>query len=230
MRRINHSIMVAVLILVGCEDILEEPDISGQTVTILAPMDDSILTTNTVGFHWEIVEDATSYNVQIATPNFENAIQLVLDSVVAVDTLGQVTTRIDKNLKNGTYQWRIKAFNSGFKTGYTLTSFQVNGNKDLDLVPPNIPQPTAPANEIVQAESEVNFSWIREEISGTAERDSIFIFTDDSLQILVTKALGANKAYSTILAEGTYYWFVQAFDTAGNESDISKTFNFTIGN
>ena len=223
-------LMVLPVLSVSCEDILEVPDISSQTVAILAPTDGSALTTNAVNFNWESVEDATAYNVQIATPNFENAVQLVLDSVIPVDSLGQVTTQINIDLFNGPYQWRVKALNSGFETEYTVNGFQVNGDQDLDLVPPNTPQLVSPANGVSQTESTVNFSWTREDVPGTAERDSIFIFSDETLQNLTTKALGANKSFSTTLGDGTYYWFVQAFDAAGNESGASTTFNFTISN
>ncbi len=46
----------------------------------------------------------------------------------------------------------------------------------------------------------------------------------------VTKALGANKTFSTAVAEGTFYWYVKAYDAAGNESSTSTTFNVTVAN
>jgi hypothetical protein len=229
-RKMLYVGMVILLSLSSCEDILEVPDISNQTVSILAPTEGSTLTINAVGFNWETVEDATGYTVQVATPNFENAAQLVLDCVVQVDTLGQITTRIDQTLFNGNYQWRVKAFNSDYETVYAQSSFQVNGDEDLDLTPPNTPQLVAPANGASQTDTTVDFSWTREDMAGTAERDSIFIFSDETLQSLITKALGANKTYSTSVSTGTYYWFVRAYDAGGNESDASTTFNFTIEN
>ena len=230
MRKILYIALGLALLTWGCEDILEVPDISNQTVSVLAPTAGSVLTTNAVGFNWETVEEATAYNIQIATPDFENATQIILDSVVQVDTLGNVATRIDQNLFNGPYVWRIKALNSDYETVYTVSGFQVNGDENLDLDPPNTPQLVTPANGVSQTETTVNFSWTREDVPGTAERDSIFIFSDESLQNLTTKALGANKTYAATVAEGTYYWFVKAYDAAGNESDASTTFNFTIGN
>ncbi len=220
--------MVILVSLSSCEDILEVPDISNQTVSILAPTEGSSLTTNVVGFNWEAVEDATAYTVQVATPNFENAAQFNLDSVVQVDTLGQITTRINQTLFNGNYQWRVKAFNSDYETVYTQSSFQVNGDEDLDLTPPNTPQLVAPANGAAQTETTVDFSWTREDVAGTPERDSIFVYSDETLGSLTTKALGANKTYSTTVSAGTYYWLVKAYDAGGNESDASTTFNFTI--
>ncbi|MCK0160130.1 hypothetical protein [Allomuricauda sp. F6463D] len=214
----------------SCEDILEVPDISQQSVNLLAPSDGSILDVNAISLNWEDVDEATGYSVQVATPNFENAAQIILDSVIEIDTLGYLPTQLQQSLFNGSYEWRVKAFNSGFETLYTGNAFQVNGDEDLDLTPPNTPQLVSPGNGSDTSNTEVEFTWNREDVSGTTERDSIFIYSDESLQDLTTKALGANKAHTGSLSAGTYYWFVQAFDAAGNESNASNTFNFTVNN
>lgn len=228
----NKVFWICGFVLLGwaCEDILEVPDISNATVVTLAPMDSSVLKTNAVGFNWEKVEEATAYRVQIATPDFEKTIQIVLDSIVVEDTLGNVATRIDQELVNGTYTWRVRAQNSDYETVYTVSSFQVDGDDELDVTPPNTPQLAAPANGASLSQSSVSFTWTREDITGTAERDSIYIFSDESLTNLTSKALGANKTYTTSLTSGTFYWYVRAFDAAGNQSDPSSTFNFTISN
>lgn len=230
---IKKITFLALALLVGlasCADILEVPDISEQSVTILAPTDGSVLEFNAINFNWETVEEATGYRIQIATPNFENAAQFVLDSVVEVDSVGYVAPRLEQNLLNGDYEWRIRAFNSDYETGYTLNAFSVNGDADFDATPPNTPQLVAPVNGASQAETTVSFSWTREDVPGTAERDSIFIYADESLSTLSTKALGANKSYETTLAAGTFYWYVKAYDAAGNESNASNTFNVTVTN
>ncbi|NVN18073.1 hypothetical protein GUA46_06955 [Muricauda sp. HICW] len=214
--------------LVACEDILEVPDISGQSVNLLAPSDGSVLDDNSVNLNWEGVEEATGYSVQVASPNFENAAQILLDSVIEMDTLGYLPNQIRQHLFNGNYEWRVKAFNSGFETIYSSNGFQVNGDKDFDLTPPNTPQLISPANGSDTSDTEIGFAWSREDVPGTVERDSIFIYSDENLQELTTKAVGANKSYTTTLCAGTYYWLVRAFDTAGNESGYSSTFNFTI--
>jgi len=213
---------------VACEDILEVPDISGQLVNLLAPSDGSILDDNSVNLNWERVEEATGYSVQVASPNFENAAQILLDSVIEMDTLGYLPNQIRQSLFNGNYEWRVKAFNSGFETMYSSNGFQVNGDEDLDLTPPNTPQLVSPSNGNETTVTEIEFIWSREDIPGTAERDSIFIYSDENLMELTTKAVGANKSYTTTLSAGSYYWLVRAFDTAGNESGDSDTFNFTI--
>ncbi|WP_420603216.1 Ig-like domain-containing protein [Flagellimonas sp.] len=230
MNKFKIGLALILAISYSCEDILEVPDISNQTVTVFAPLDNTVINDNAVNFNWDKVEDATSYRFQLAAPNFEAAQQLVLDSIFELDSLDRVSTRIKQTLVNGNYAWRIKALNSDYQTAYTLSNFQVDGDENLDVTPPNTPQLVAPVNGASQSEATVDFSWTREDVPGTAERDSIFIYSDESLTTLSTKALGANKAYSANLAAGTFYWVVGAYDAAGNKSDLSTTFNFTITN
>lgn len=226
--KIGSALVMA--ILCGCEDILEVPDISDQTVTVFAPLDNTVISGNDISFDWDRVTDATAYRFQLATPNFENTQQLVLDSIFEVDSLGRVGTRIQRTLVNGDYAWRIKAMNSDYETVYTLNGFQVDGDDNLDTDPPNTPQLVAPANGASQSGATVNFSWTREDVEGTAERDSIFIYSDQTLQAPVAKALGSDKAHTADFSAGTFYWTVRAYDGAGNKSDVSSTFNFTVNN
>lgn len=118
-----------VLFLGACEDILEVPDISDQQVELLAPSPGSVVNDSIVNFNWNGVADAEAYSVQIATPNFENAAQLVLDSLVVIDTTF-VGTRISKQLSNRAYEWRVQALNSGFETGFTVSGFTVDASSN----------------------------------------------------------------------------------------------------
>jgi hypothetical protein len=213
---------------VSCEDLLEEVDISNQQVTIFAPVDGSVINTNAVQFNWNTVEEATSYRFQLADPNFENTRQLLIDSILPLDSLNNVGASINQTLLNGNYAWRIKALNSNFETVYTTAGFQVNGDENIDLQAPNTPMLVAPTNGTTQNETTVAFSWTREDVPGTAERDSIYFYEEETLTTLISKDIGSNKTYAATVTSGTYYWFVKAFDTAGNESAASEIFNFTI--
>ncbi|WP_299535753.1 hypothetical protein [Ulvibacterium sp.] len=230
--RVLFTIMGLALFLVGltsCEDILEVPDISGQRVELVAPLNNTVVNQNTVNLTWNGLADVDAYRIQVALPNFENAAQIVLDSLIVRDTLGQIATGLERLLLlNGGYEWRIQGLNSGFETPFTSAIFSINGDENLDLTPPNVPIPTSPSDGASLDDAEVNFAWTRQDVSGTAERDSIFIFKDEALQVLETKGLGANKTYTTNLGDDTYFWFVQAFDGAGNESNTSEVFEFTV--
>ncbi|WP_425237705.1 hypothetical protein [Ulvibacterium sp.] len=230
--RVLFMIMGLALFLVGltsCEDILEVPDISGQRVELVAPLNNTVVNQNTVNLTWNELADVDAYRIQVALPNFENAAQIILDSLIVRDTLGQIDTGLERLLLfNGGYEWRIQGLNSGFETPFSSAIFSVNGDENIDLIPPNVPSLTSPSNGASLDDAEVDFVWTRQDISGTTERDSIFIFKDETLQVLEVKGLGANKTYTTNLADDTYFWFVKAFDGAGNESSASEVFELTI--
>ncbi|WP_047415856.1 hypothetical protein [Cellulophaga sp. Hel_I_12] len=216
------------LFLFSCDDILEVDDISAAEVQILAPKDGTIIASNTVSFNWDELNSAEAYRIQIAQPNFENAVQILMDSTVIQDTLGRVITSIEKRLLNGVYQWRIKAINSGYETPYVSFGFEIDGDVNADIIPPNNPVLAAPANGSTEPETLVNFSWTRENIAGTAERDSIFIYQTEDLQTLESKNIGTDKTFTATLTSGeTYYWRVKAYD-AFNESNFSNVFSVTI--
>jgi len=122
-----RKLFIATLLLTGiwsCEDVLEVTDISDQQITLLAPLDETVVTDSLVNFNWNGVNEADSYLVQIATPNFANASQLVLDSIITIDS-SFVGTRTSKLLLNNSYEWRVKAFNSDFETEFSQSTFRV---------------------------------------------------------------------------------------------------------
>lgn len=114
----TFTLLVLLLITTACDDIIEVEDISNKKVTILAPTNNATLTASNITFSWQALEDAEQYNIQIATPDFENAIQIVLDSSITA-------TNYTKTIEAGNYQWRVNAKNSGFQTVYTTQSFLV---------------------------------------------------------------------------------------------------------
>lgn len=111
-------------LLIACEDIFEVTDISNERVQLLAPTNESVVTDSVVNFNWNGVEEAESYLVQIVTPDFENASQFVLDTVIAIDSTF-VGNRISKRLSDNTYQWRVQAQNSDFSTEFSTNGFTV---------------------------------------------------------------------------------------------------------
>ncbi|WP_422106025.1 hypothetical protein [Winogradskyella sp.] len=102
----------------SCEELIEVEDISNEAVIILAPVDNTTLTNNSVGFSWSPLDFAESYQLQVASPNFENAQVIVEDTIVN-------TTSFTKTLEAGTYQWRIKAINFAYETPFTTQNLNI---------------------------------------------------------------------------------------------------------
>lgn len=124
-KHLLFALLISALGISSCEDILEVPDISNTTIELLAPKDSTVVHTATVNFHWNGIADADGYVIQVATPDFENAAQILLDSIIVLDSTF-VGTRTSLPLSNGNFQWRVKGINSGFETNFSTGTFQVN--------------------------------------------------------------------------------------------------------
>lgn len=302
-------VITGLILLSSCEETLFETDISNESVTILAPLEGSQLDITSISFNWTEVDQADSYQIQIATPNFGSAQQIVTD--VVLDSITSYSTQLNPN----DYQWRVRALNSAYQTGYSTASFRVLSNDDFenntvvlqspgdglitneleqllqwddvleatsydieivdnnnsqvidnqtanisqlsytflegdyswqvraekdgvftlfttrslltDQTPPDVPTLVSPKDQASLSESLVSFMWDRTPVAGSVEIDSIYIYEDQNLTTLVSKDQ-VSSPYDLDLSNGTYYWLMQAFDQAGNQSDSSEIFTFTI--
>jgi hypothetical protein len=299
---------LALVCIFSCEEVLFEKDITDEKVTLIAPSEGAEIEANTINFNWSPVEEATGYEIQIATPNFANATQLVLNTVTD-STFHQV------QLIENDYEWRVRAQNSGYKTAFASAKFkvipiqdfsantvillspsnglitneethnlkweevpestqyriqildgngepiqsetttetniditfpegnlkwQVRAEKDneytlysardilVDTTPPNTQTLTEPADEATLTDPLVSFNWTRTLIEGSVEFDSIYVYKNINLTDLVLKDEVTAPYEATLDNNETYYWFMKAFDEAGNESDDSDVFSFTI--
>lgn len=120
------KICILAFLFYGCEEILLIPDISEVAVKLVGPSNNVEVIAGDLSFNWEYVEDAEAYRIQIATPNFKETQQVVLDTLlpVVIDSIIPVT-KINKELDEGVYQWRVKAINSGYETAYTTHDLTV---------------------------------------------------------------------------------------------------------
>ncbi|WP_299363498.1 hypothetical protein [Winogradskyella sp.] len=145
------KLIFAVILLTSCEEIIEVVDISDETVVLIAPVDDAVINTGSPSFSWQAVKDAEQYNIQIASPTFNEATQVVLDSLVS-------TTNFIQVLAEGNYEWRVKAVNSGYETDYVTTGFSITPEATVDISNETVTLLT-PANNVTLQEGNVVFSW-----------------------------------------------------------------------
>ncbi|PQJ15320.1 hypothetical protein [Aureicoccus marinus] len=108
---------------VGVSD--STPDISQSTLELLAPQSDAVVSTTTLEFNWNAVANATSYQLQVATPSFDNASQIVLDQIIEVSDEGD-PTKVAAELSDASYEWRIRAFNSSSEVYSEVIAFSVS--------------------------------------------------------------------------------------------------------
>lgn len=192
-------------------DVVPVANFSDNTVILSSPENNLITNESSQILNWQEVDGATLYRLQV----LEN------DAVVGEEST--TGTQQTFSFPEGNITWQVRAENGSENTLYSARSLLI------DVTDPNTPALTLPQDEAVLAIQDVSFEWTRELINGSVEFDSIYIYRDENLTDLV-ESNEATSPYATNLVNDTYYWFVKAFDEAGNESNDSAIFSFTIDN
>ena len=105
--------------LSSCKDFIE-PSLELRTLKLIAPADSTEGNKYQVGFAWEPVEDALYYRLQIATPDFDKPVSLL------VDTLVEKRSQLQLTLDPGKYQWRLRAENGSSQSAYVRSNFTIH--------------------------------------------------------------------------------------------------------
>jgi hypothetical protein len=114
------TLILLIGLLLSCEEIVTEEKITSETVVLLAPANDvTIGIKQEISFNWEALSGATSYQLQVAKPNFASAVQIKLDTLI-----NETGFSLDSLPKNN-YEWRVRALNSTYKTAYFSNEFVV---------------------------------------------------------------------------------------------------------
>lgn len=197
-----------ILTFYSCEEVLLEDDISSETVTLLAPVDNAQFFSTSITFTWEPVQYATKYRLQIAKPNFATATEIVLDTEITA-------TSFTQQLNIGEYEWRVKAINSAYETNYVTRKVTVVSNDDFEsnMVVLNNPSNSLNSNIVNQT-----LSW-NAVIGATSYQLQIF---DNSNTLVLNQAL-ATTSYSHTFTEGTFTWKVRASNGTDNTLYSSRT-------
>lgn len=182
--------------MVACDDVFEE-DLSGQSVTIIAPNANFVSNQNTVTFWWNEVSDAEFYRLQIVSEDFNNVTTLWLDTLVS-------DNNFNFTLAPGNYEWRIRPENFSSVGNYRTRKLTVNFNNDLSS---ELIQLSSPVNRDTSNQVKQLFSW---NTLSAAEDYRIEVW---SPTISGTMLYSEETVHDTIrfrLDEGGYEWRVRA--------------------
>lgn len=203
-------------------------DVENPSVPLLiSPADSSIVASQTITFHWDASKDSISglkhYLLEYTTePNFAKD----------VDTVVTIQTNYSAKLIDTTYFWMVTAVDSA---GNVTRS----GSRTLivDANPPALPHLQTPIKGIWLNASDVLFMW--DQVSKPA--DNVLAKQHSIVSTAVSYAIQVSKGSSIIiddtvdvneyqahLGEGKYYWKIDAFDQAKNESGWTPVDSFGI--
>lgn len=189
--------------------ITENENFSERNVSLTSPEDGFASNASSIILEWQAISDTSLYRIELLDAN-----DTILDTQTTTVTSVTITATTDLS------KWQVRAENDDEVTNYTTH------NIIIDTEAPNAPTLTAPANNSIV--SVINtFEWTREELEGSTEKDILYIYEDVALSNLVLEQ-EATTGIEITLEAGTFYWIVKSFDAAGNESDTSETFTFTV--
>ena len=192
----NKLILILLFLsFISCEEIIIEKDISKSEVTLAAPTNYAQFYSTGVNFSWEFVADATDYQLQIATPNFANPLQIVLDTTIK-------ETNFTKQLPIGNYEWRVRAKNSVYTTNYTTRLVSVVSDADFQN---NTVVLNTPINNLITKTNLQNLSW-QSIIGATGYQVQIYDANNSVISDQTIKTTNLNYTF----LEGSYFWKVRA--------------------
>lgn len=102
---------IYLIALTGCETALEQP-VTNKTVQLLAPANNVVSGETNQTFYWEILGDATQYQLQVVSPGFDSIVKLIVDTTIS-------NNQFTQTLGQGRFQWRVKALNNSSSTSFS---------------------------------------------------------------------------------------------------------------
>ncbi|HSZ72326.1 MAG TPA: hypothetical protein VK750_06585 [Cytophagaceae bacterium] len=201
----------------ACKAIIEE-DITNSKIIVNAPKSDSLASYNQL-FWWEKVDGALTYQLQIASPNFDSLQTLALDSTVT-------TNKVNFTLAAGRYQWRVRALNGSYQTQYFGSTFTI---LPADLNTQTVTLNTPATNSYVNTKGILfqAVTWSKLPINGLTyevQADNANTFTGTLILDSKTQSSTANIP---IAGEGAYYWRVRAFKGTDTSYWSLNSYSFT---
>lgn len=200
-------ILIATIALTACEAVFVE-NISDKYITLIAPTNNATVKEGSVNFLWESVEEASEYQLQIATPAFSNASQVVLDTVIP-------QTTFTYKLIAGEYEWRVRGKNSEYTTAYESSLVNITdtdiSNAETELL---LPEADGIRNETSQ-----KLTW-------TSVTDAIEyrvqIWKPDANGALEKDIIVTETEYTYTFTEGNFVWKVRPQSETQNGKFVER--------
>lgn len=196
---------------------VQNVDISNKFVELYAPENNLLTNSTKIAFSWRKVNEYCSYNLIIKKDSWDNG------SIVGQFNISDTTKTI--NLNDGIYYWGIKAISSD-KSETTVSVRSIT----IDTDSPLIPLITSPINQTETYDKNVQFSW-----EPASSNDPILKYTieiyytiNSKNSLIYTYNTSQRQMTYHFSLPGDYFWRIKAMDNAGNSSEYSSNFYFTV--
>ena len=113
------------LSLVSCKDFFEK-NIEQEQIEIISPKNGYVSSDLNVYFTWSDIQGAITYKLLIASPSFDTASNLYIDTSTN-------SSPLMISLSPGDYQWKVRAENNSSFTDFSpIQSFKIDSSYDLN--------------------------------------------------------------------------------------------------
>lgn len=192
--------------------IIDIPDISNETIIMIYPPSKDTNNHRKIAFHWAKLPNADSYRFLLSREG-----QVIVDMETTTDTI-----TLPLQYGDGDYEWKVRGQNTYYNTAYSSRNFY------CDTTPPSIPVLKSPTNHQLISDTLVNLIWTNPLLAGSTVYDSILVATDSLFRTKVLNTYINGEEIQILLESGHYFWKVRAIDKAGNLSNFSQPYKFTI--
>jgi hypothetical protein len=204
-------------------EVMQSDVLTNQVVILSSPSNNYFTNATTFMITWQNLEPADSYDVEIV--NVTNGNLVVYQQQNITNTSLSIPS--SSIVSEAEYQWKVKAKNATSESVFSNRTFKI------DRTNPNQPQLTLPNNNSTQLASQViNFSWNTGVDSGVVQSNVSYLIEISNSNTFSSIIQSSNVITSTIQLTfsniGDYYWRVKSVDSAGNISNYSTVYKFTI--
>jgi len=208
---ILYIIGISIMMFAGCTDIVE-PNISKESVVLLAPANNMETIYSAQTFWWEELQSTNSYSLQIVTPGFDYVERLILDTIIE-------NNKFSISLFPGEYQWRVKGLNYSYHTDYTTFTLTIDSSLDLRH------QMVVLVTPINLDTTNINSQELRWEKLYNA--DEYILSIENPLGTTSFDTVSSNSFLININMEGNYIWKVKAVNNYSETVFFQRSFYYS---
>ncbi|MEZ5199166.1 MAG: hypothetical protein R2764_23125 [Bacteroidales bacterium] len=202
-------IILSLIIWVLACEVIEDPNMAMESVTLLSPPDNFNTTLSTHTLWWEELEDATGYNLQIVSPSFATIERLFLDSNIT-------SNKYDFTFLPGEYAWRVRAYNSSSTTAFSEHSLSIDSTSDISQ---QTLQLSLPIDKDTTNVTQLLFKWFP--LYNADDYNYQLYYEDNKIFTFTTKYDTISKSLNN--GDGNYRWEVRGQNASSNTAYSYRT-------
>ncbi|MCR9155549.1 MAG: hypothetical protein NXI09_15700 [Bacteroidetes bacterium] len=190
----------------------QEKQLQEDAVEVFIPRDGLRTDVATQQFYWYELAGAEDYQLQVASPDFQEIERLVLDTIMT-------NTRLFLTLAPGDYEWRVRAFNNSSASLFSSRRLYIDSTLNLSNQTVQI---VDPSDQDTSNKMSYKFRW--QELYN-ADQYTVDLASDkDFSSIIQNWTVNVPELEIIVPSEGGYHWRVRAINPSSVSPYSSRSF------